>query len=583
MSKNLLNPYIKAIFRGVRPGWKKIIFSPGLKAHFQKCMRELETYLRKQGITSEDTQRNGLKTYIRPAENNIFECMKYFDPQNLRVIIVGQDPYLKPNEAHGLSFSVPKTEPIPPSLNKIYQTLLEQDLISKMPDHGNLVGWARQGVLLLNRYLTRSPNIKKSEGRVYIEGNGSSDNLHEFWACLTDELISYLTGPFMQHGLNHPEHKLYVMLWGGHAQKCRMFVNKDDLPPGREVVLLEWGHPSPLNRANNDPDNGKNFSKCDHFAIVSAAMSINWDPSYISDRSLLSQFRALSVVKSAAEDVGEDVFDVEKIPIKNLYDDMTDEIHNLIVRTYLAKLKSSGTEKYVVVSVDGSCKGNHIKDSSQRRGGFGVYFPSSFDGIQNHESLSELCIFGKTRPYAMETRDVYEEDKEASKEEVPFAVPFEDTDIPAAITNNRSELLAWIYALSRIIITLRDTEPAKLIVVSDSEYCTKLIKQRLWNHLRAGEDLHTVKENVDLIKIIYELLKEYGKMFNEDDLEKSLITEKRLLIHKADSHPEEKGLSVPEQGTKEWDIHVCNHRADHLCNLALESENPINHVQGGVF
>src|SRR5438445_334994 len=93
---SLIAPFINDMFKGVRPGWKKIILSPLLKPILNKCFKALDMYLRDRGVTVNAIKKNGLGTYIRPKPEKIFEAFKYFDPNNTNVIIIGQDPYLKP-------------------------------------------------------------------------------------------------------------------------------------------------------------------------------------------------------------------------------------------------------------------------------------------------------------------------------------------------------------------------------------------------------------------------------------------------------------------------------------------------------
>src|SRR3990167_10300159 len=141
-----------------------------LKEEFEKpYMKELEKFLA-------DEFDRGVEIY--PPFENIFEAFRHSSFENVRVVIIGQDPYHGPGQAHGLSFSVPKGVPLPPSLQNIFKELKE-DLKIPSPPHGCLVEWADQGVLLLNATLTVRANEAKSH---YGQG----------WEVFTDRVVQLL-------------------------------------------------------------------------------------------------------------------------------------------------------------------------------------------------------------------------------------------------------------------------------------------------------------------------------------------------------------------------------------------------------
>ncbi len=154
---------------------------------------------------------------IYPDMNDIFNALKYTSYENTRVVLLGQDPYHGEGQAHGLCFSVKEGVPHPPSLKNIFKEL-NAELGIKAPLSGELVGWARQGVLLLNTTLTvreGSPQSHKGRG----------------WETLTDKIISLL---------NEKQSPVVFMLWGGNARaKKALITNKKHL-------VLECAHPSPL-------------------------------------------------------------------------------------------------------------------------------------------------------------------------------------------------------------------------------------------------------------------------------------------------------------------------------------------------
>lgn len=154
---------------------------------------------------------------IYPREENVFAAYELTPFERVRVLILGQDPYHGPNQAHGLCFSVDPGTPIPPSLGNVFREL-ERDLGIARPAHGCLREWAQQGVLLLNAVLTvrdGEPNSHKNRG----------------WEKFTDATIQALVA--------RPAPVIFL-LWGGYAQKKRRWI---DLERHR---ILEAAHPSPL-------------------------------------------------------------------------------------------------------------------------------------------------------------------------------------------------------------------------------------------------------------------------------------------------------------------------------------------------
>ena len=164
-----------------------------------------------------------------PANGDVFRAFHLVAPEDVNVVIVGQDPYVKAGEAMGLSFSVRKGVTIPPSLKNIFKELCSDvGLAEQMPAHGDLTSWARQGVLLLNRALTVRPGSPKSH--------------LESWQKLTARIINALPNP-----------NIIFVLWGGPAQELI-----PDLPSTARYIT--GGHPSTQNRANNGERKGRDPS-----------------------------------------------------------------------------------------------------------------------------------------------------------------------------------------------------------------------------------------------------------------------------------------------------------------------------------
>ena len=183
---------------------------------------------------------------IYPNMNNIFKALKYTDYKDVKVVILGQDPYHQPNQAHGLSFSVLKGVKAPPSLQNMYKEI-HAEYGYPIPDHGELTYWAQQGVLLMNTVLTvreSQPNSHKGMG----------------WEIFTDNVISLL---------NLRPEPMVFLLWGANARaKKKLITNPNHL-------VLESAHPSPLSAYNGFFGNG-HFKKANDFLQKAYKKQIDW-------------------------------------------------------------------------------------------------------------------------------------------------------------------------------------------------------------------------------------------------------------------------------------------------------------------
>lgn len=174
---------------------------------------------------------------IYPSMYDIFNALKYTSYENTRVVILGQDPYHGPGQAHGLCFSVKRGVEPPPSLKNIFKEL-NSEIGMNAPDCGELTGWARQGVLLLNTTLTVREGAPQSH-----KGQG--------WEILTDRIIEIL---------NDKESPVVFILWGSNAR------SKKKLITNPAHLVLESAHPSPLSAYNG-------FFGCNHFIRANAFLS----------------------------------------------------------------------------------------------------------------------------------------------------------------------------------------------------------------------------------------------------------------------------------------------------------------------
>lgn len=184
---------------------------------------------------------------IYPDMYDIFNALKYTPYSAVKAVIIGQDPYHGPNEAHGLCFSVKKGIPIPPSLINIYQELHE-DIEAEIPSHGCLEDWAKQGVLLLNTVLT-------------VRHGQANSHKDKGWEQFTDRVIELL---------NMREQPIVFILWGANAKSKRALIG------GPQHCILTGAHPSPL-AAHKGFFGGKYFSRANEFLLGKGLAPIDWN------------------------------------------------------------------------------------------------------------------------------------------------------------------------------------------------------------------------------------------------------------------------------------------------------------------
>jgi uracil-DNA glycosylase len=213
--------------------WKDILGEEKSKPYFQKIMSFL------------DQERHAGKN-IYPPQNDIFNALKHTPFDKVEVVIIGQDPYHGPNQAHGLSFSVKTGIKPPPSLKNIYKEL-HTDVGFTIPNHGCLMHWAEQGVLLLNTVLSVEANQPQSHSQIG-------------WQTFTDTIIKKLN--------SHPRPIVYL-LWGSHAQQ------KETLIDQNKHRILKAPHPSPFS-ANRGFFGFQHFSKTNALLSSFGRKPIDW-------------------------------------------------------------------------------------------------------------------------------------------------------------------------------------------------------------------------------------------------------------------------------------------------------------------
>ena len=183
---------------------------------------------------------------IFPSKENIFNALKLTPFHNVKVVIVGQDPYHGIGEAHGLSFSVQKGIKLPPSLKNIYKELYD-DLGIVPCEDGDLTRWAKQGVLLLNSSLTVKRDCPNSHANIG-------------WQPLTDYII---------RKLNSKKEPIVFILWGNFAKSKKKFITNP------KHLVLESTHPSPFS-ANNGFFGSHPFSKTNEFLVKNKIQPVDW-------------------------------------------------------------------------------------------------------------------------------------------------------------------------------------------------------------------------------------------------------------------------------------------------------------------
>ena len=183
---------------------------------------------------------------IFPNMYDIFNALHYTEYQDVKVVILGQDPYHGPNQAHGLSFSVKPGIPAPPSLKNIFKEL-HSDLGCYIPNNGYLKSWADQGVLLLNTVLT-------------VQAGNANSHKGKGWEIFTDRVIS---------ALNDREDPVIFILWGNNA------ISKKKLITNKQHYILQSVHPSPLS-ASRGFFGSKPFSKTNEILEQLGKQPIDW-------------------------------------------------------------------------------------------------------------------------------------------------------------------------------------------------------------------------------------------------------------------------------------------------------------------
>lgn len=226
--------FSKMKFTHIQSDWLPIFEREASKPYYHKIMAQI----------SLDSARGNI---IFPPENQIFETFKFTSLLNTKVVILGQDPYHGEGEANGLCFSVNKGMKIPPSLRNIYKELATDINHFKIPNHGNIENWAKQGVLLLNTSLTVIRDQANSHSKIG-------------WHQFTNKIIETIS--------NQKEHVVFI-LWGKNAHDKMEFID-----PNKHFIIKSV-HPSPLS-ASRGFFGSKPFSKTNKYLVSKNLSPINW-------------------------------------------------------------------------------------------------------------------------------------------------------------------------------------------------------------------------------------------------------------------------------------------------------------------
>lgn len=217
----------------IHKSWNSVLVNEFEKPYFNSLIEFVKSEYKSQ------------KCY--PPANDIFSAFNHCPFDEVKVVIIGQDPYHGSGQANGLSFSVSDGTPHPPSLRNIFKEL-EEDIKKPYPVSGNLERWAKQGVLLLNATLTVREAIAGSH-----QGKG--------WERFTDAVIAKIS---------EEKKGVVFLLWGGFAKKKGKKINKT------KHIVLESGHPSPLSANRGYWFGNKHFSKCNSHLKSKGKAAISW-------------------------------------------------------------------------------------------------------------------------------------------------------------------------------------------------------------------------------------------------------------------------------------------------------------------
>jgi uracil-DNA glycosylase len=215
-------------------GWQQLLAEEKQQAYFIDTLAQVE-------------QARLAGQVIYPPQRDVFNAFKLTEPDKLKVVILGQDPYHGPNQAHGLAFSVRHGVRVPPSLQNMYKELALEYADFQIPSHGCLEAWAAQGVLLLNTVLT-------------VVATQPNSHRHLGWEQFTDKVIASISAQCQG---------IVFLLWGSHAQKKGRHIDR------QRHFVLEAPHPSPLSAHRGFLGCG-HFKQANELLVKQGKTPVNW-------------------------------------------------------------------------------------------------------------------------------------------------------------------------------------------------------------------------------------------------------------------------------------------------------------------
>lgn len=385
---------------------------------------------------------------ITPEPRLLFEAFRHCPLGNVKVVLLGQDPYIKKSEAMGLSFSVPKGVTIPPSLRNIYKCLSNNGHINKTPTHGDLTNWAKQGVLLLNCAL--STVVGKSSAHI------------KQWSEYTKQLLAELA-----------DKSVVAIALGGFAQKATESFMQHTT--GGHSHQLTWGHPSPLN-VQNQADTPRNFKYCDVFARANIVLTaqgktpINWDPDFCP--GLETGIPAKMVPNGTMK--------ITENPAQNM-------VENPITKSANFKLFSAEKNEPLISL---PCY-NTIWNPKPPPGIIWVFTDGGSASNGGSECTASWAFYVCSETYYCADYGI-----------VP---PVDINGEKYKSSNNRGELTAIMKALDYLAEKIADGAPKKIILISDSMYSINCADIWAAKWMKSPQLLEG-KKNIDIISHIYTTL-----------------------------------------------------------------------------
>jgi uracil-DNA glycosylase len=436
---------------------------------------------------------------LTPRPELIFNAFRLTPIDQIRVVLLGQDPYIGKDEATGLSFSVQRDRKIPPSLKNIYACLLHYGLIREIPTHGDISSWAKQGVLMLSAALTTQLSVSNAHSSI--------------WTIYTDAILREISSTVPQ---------VIFILLGGFAQK------KKSLIDSRRHIIMEYGHPSPLNSSNRT-DNPKHFKYCNAFSRVNDLMisrgspPVNWNP----DADLHAE------VAPGLEMPIDIAIDAEAIvphvpPPKNAHVVQRVDVPLIgVTKNKAITIRSADETDPAPVTLDtlwiftdGGASGNGKKDC---KASWGFYVTDGCTVAVARGIVSEIDIAGK------EYRT----------------------------SNQRGELTAILEAITFTELNIVKFDFAYIAVVSDSDYSIKGIETWLPNW-QANPTKHKMSEKMNLDLLVP----------CKDTVERLRRQCARVKFIHVNSHIKDEDVPRDTE-SEEWFKWKCNDIVDKLCNIAL--------------